>query len=256
MLYLAGEDFYGEKVFKIYNLNATFQLVDSTSMRLPGSAYNLSVDDKFAYVSIGVGNKYWDNVAGGELYLIDIIDAKNPRLISYIPTLLAPSARRLNSEKLLLNYGALDVYDIQQPENPFQISHYYGLKSPIGMKESYIYGVEGADKLSILNSEKSIMPAEDLYSGTQLIVDQNYPNPFHTETLIRYYAPETGKATIDIFDLLGRRVNRFERMILESGLYFEHWNGRTGDDRICAAGIYLYRVKMGKLCKIKKMVKF
>lgn len=68
---------------------------------------------------------------------------------------------------------------------------------------------------------------------------QNVPNPFNPTTGIRYYLPENGPVTLDIYDITGRRIARLVRGERGAGLHAVRWNGRTDDGAPVASGVYL-----------------
>lgn len=49
------------------------------------------------------------------------------------------------------------------------------------------------------------------------------PNPFRTETKIKFFLPESGSAQIKIYDLLGQEVGGFESEIYEAGIHQLDW---------------------------------
>ena len=67
---------------------------------------------------------------------------------------------------------------------------------------------------------------------------QNYPNPFNPTTTIQFDLPESADVTIDVMDLLGRRVLGIPTQTMSAGA------NRTVriDANSLSSGIYLYRV--------------
>ena len=63
----------------------------------------------------------------------------------------------------------------------------------------------------------------------------NYPNPFNSQTIIKYSLMGTSSANIEIIDILGRRVNRIP---VDAGSNFAIWDGSNESGETCAAGIY------------------
>ncbi len=98
-------------------------------------------------------------------------------------------------------------------------------------------------KTSAVSSE----PENDL--PTKVELRQNYPNPFNPSTMIAYGLPKTSKVTLEVFDILGRRV-----ATLLSG---EHKAaGRhtvTFNASNLASGMYIYRLRAGNSVIIKKL---
>lgn len=85
---------------------------------------------------------------------------------------------------------------------------------------------------------------------------QNFPNPFNGATLITFNISQSlrGSYTLEIFDLLGRKVRTLFSGHLDEGRYQAVWDGSGDNARQVASGIYFYRLK-GELAQaIKKMV--
>jgi hypothetical protein len=66
----------------------------------------------------------------------------------------------------------------------------------------------------------------------------NFPNPFNPSTLIRFDLPEPGTVSLDLYDLLGRRVGELARGYYAPGYHSAAWNV-SGD---IASGVYFARL--------------
>jgi hypothetical protein len=82
-----------------------------------------------------------------------------------------------------------------------------------------------------------------------LVLSQNHPNPFNPTTIIEYSLPQTLKVSIEIYDLLGRRITVIDNGLQEAGNHQVVWN--AGD---VPSGIYLYKIKAGALTTTSKML--
>ncbi|UCC78408.1 MAG: T9SS type A sorting domain-containing protein [Candidatus Zixiibacteriota bacterium] len=82
----------------------------------------------------------------------------------------------------------------------------------------------------------------------QLTLYQNYPNPFNVYTVIRYYLPEDGHVSIDIYDLLGRKVRNLVNTDQKAGT-----NGVTFKASDLPSGIYFYTLRSGGKTEKKRM---
>jgi hypothetical protein len=71
------------------------------------------------------------------------------------------------------------------------------------------------------------------------------PNPFNPVTTLSFTAPHTGEATIRIFDLRGREVDRQTVMIDAPGTRSFTWRGTDHSGRLLPSGVYLARVTSG-----------
>jgi len=83
---------------------------------------------------------------------------------------------------------------------------------------------------------------------------QNYPNPFNPTTTIRFDIPETGFASLRIYDVLGREVVTLMHEEIPAGKHAYSWNGKDMYGRMAATGIYFYRLKTTGYTKTRKML--
>lgn len=77
---------------------------------------------------------------------------------------------------------------------------------------------------------------------------QNYPNPFNARTTIEYNLPLDTDVTIEIFDILGRKIETLLKGNQSSGAHSVVWNA----DNV-ATGLYFYRIQAGDFSEIKQM---
>ncbi|NNE69176.1 MAG: cadherin-like domain-containing protein [Rhodothermales bacterium] len=73
-----------------------------------------------------------------------------------------------------------------------------------------------------------------------LTLDQNHPNPFDTNTQIRFSVPEQGSFRLEVFDVLGRRVAVPLDANLTAG-----WHQVDMDASALPVGVYVYRLVGG-----------
>jgi len=85
-------------------------------------------------------------------------------------------------------------------------------------------------------------------------LQQNYPNPFNPTTFIRYEIPKTERVTLEIYDVLGRKVTTLVDEILQPGQYTAVWNGDNNAGVHVATGVYFCRLRAGSFTSVKKLV--
>lgn len=72
------------------------------------------------------------------------------------------------------------------------------------------------------------------------------PNPCNPMTFIKFWLPEPREASLDIYDMKGRRV----RQLLDGSVPGEwssvRWDGRTDNGAAAPSGVYLYRLETNK----------
>lgn len=72
-------------------------------------------------------------------------------------------------------------------------------------------------------------------------LDQNYPNPFNPATTISYSLSDNSKVQIEIFNLLGRRMETLINESQSAGEYDLHF-----DASHLASGTYIYRLELSE----------
>ena len=85
-------------------------------------------------------------------------------------------------------------------------------------------------------------------------LEQNYPNPFSTETAIIYKQNEPQNVYITIYNILGQEVKRFTIGVQDIGLHSITWNGTNNLGNKVSSGIYFYQMQSGKETMVKKMI--
>ena len=75
-------------------------------------------------------------------------------------------------------------------------------------------------------------------------LEQNFPNPFNPQTVIRFGLPEAGTVRLRVVDLMGREVSRLADEDRDAGFYEVVWNGTDAGNRPVASGIYFYQLEV------------
>jgi hypothetical protein len=70
---------------------------------------------------------------------------------------------------------------------------------------------------------------------------QNHPNPFNASTRIEYTLPEESQVTVEIYDILGRKIETLIQGKQASGHHRTIWNAQNQP-----SGIYFYRIEAGE----------
>ncbi len=97
--------------------------------------------------------------------------------------------------------------------------------------------------VTTVTSVKEVAPIE-------FALKQNYPNPFNPETSIKFSVEQTGRATLEIFNLLGQKVATLFDDVVEAGFYETVRFNATN----LASGIYFYRLQSGQKSDLKKLM--
>lgn len=97
------------------------------------------------------------------------------------------------------------------------------------------------------------LPTQDIEENTALattiLISKNYPNPFNSSTAIEYGLPEEGRVRIDIYNLLGRKVETLVDEEKKAGQHRALWDASD-----YSSGVYFYLIETGDFTEIRKMI--
>jgi hypothetical protein len=92
-----------------------------------------------------------------------------------------------------------------------------------------------------------------------LSLQQNFPNPFNSSTLIEFEIPrktmnKSDEASLIIYDIQGRQVRTLVQANLTPGNYQVSWDGKNGSGRPVPTGIYFYQLQYGGNSEASRML--
>lgn len=80
-------------------------------------------------------------------------------------------------------------------------------------------------------------------------LNQNYPNPFNSSSIISYSIPTSSHVILDVYDILGRRIETLVNENKAPGNYTVEFNGNK-----FSSGIYYYRIITKDFIETKKLI--
>jgi|GEM_PF-2941477 len=86
------------------------------------------------------------------------------------------------------------------------------------------------------------LPLADKYT-----LFQNFPNPFNSETTIKFYIPETTIVKIKIYNIYGEEITELLNQNLYRGEHSINWDGKNSLNQVVTSGIYLIVMDTGKI---------
>lgn len=107
---------------------------------------------------------------------------------------------------------------------------------------SYSTGISNAG----LESSKTI-PKE-------FLLEQNFPNPFNSQTNIKYLISEEANVELTIFDIGGSIVKRLVNEYQSAGEYSTHWDGKNEFGINVTSGTYFYELRIDGNQIAKKLI--
>ena len=130
-------------------------------------------------------------------------------------------------------------------------SNKYGLLG----ESSYYFGERDYSQLSgciigdstygtILSVDQSVPKSVKGYA-----LYQNYPNPFNPVTSINYTIPNSDFVSIEVYDVLGNKIETLVNEYKTAGNYQAEFNGSN-----ISSGVYFCRMQDGDFVKTRKMI--
>ena len=80
-------------------------------------------------------------------------------------------------------------------------------------------------------------------------LSQNYPNPFNPSTTIEFSLPEKQNVKLEIFNMLGQRIETLINNEVSAGYHKVNFNASR-----LASGVYIYRIQAGSFATARKMM--
>ncbi len=95
---------------------------------------------------------------------------------------------------------------------------------------------------------------DTLHKSENLILSQNFPNPFNSRTVIKYDLPDAGNISIKIFDNIGQKITTLINQEQSAGEHVVLWNGKNDSGNNVASGVYFYNLKFNRWSTSHKML--
>ena len=118
------------------------------------------------------------------------------------------------------------------------------------LNPSTLYVATSAGLFSIEHAPTAVTVDAAVPRTTELL--RSYPNPFNASTVIPFRLGATGRARIDIFNLLGQRVRRLLDERRTPGLHKVRWSGTDDRGSPVSSGLYFYRLTTGDVAETRR----
>ena len=186
------------------------------------------------------------------LQIVDISDPENLEIIGSYDTPGDATGIFVYDHYAIIAdyYSGIQVIGIVNPTDPF-----LGDEGLTGSPAIAVFGwvwdliyVTTTDSLVIFRH-----PGDNIEAGfinpQDFFISQNYPNPFNAMTVISYNLPEPSTVVIEIYEILGRKVEMLVNEKQPAGYHHVIWDAI---DR--PSGIYFYRIQAGEYAETRKVV--
>ena len=122
----------------------------------------------------------------------------------------------------------------------------------IAQVQALIDAIENGTAECCSGDARALPPANPVPEAEAYLLDVA-PNPFSSETAIRFYLPEGGPVSLEIFNLQGQRISLLLAETLDAGYHTQSWDGTADEGQSLSAGIYLVRLRTEAGVLLKKV---
>jgi hypothetical protein len=92
--------------------------------------------------------------------------------------------------------------------------------------------------------------AGEISAPLEFTLKQNYPNPFNPSTSIDFSVEKPGRATLELYNILGQKLLTLFDEVVEAGRYYTVQFNANG----LPSGIYLYKLQSGTKSDMKRLL--
>jgi len=110
------------------------------------------------------------------------------------------------------------------------------------------------DDIALHPVEATAISQQEFQLPKHPILFVNYPNPFNSQTCIRYYLPKPAEVKLVVFNLLGQTICTLVEKTQPAGNYQIQWHGQDQFGQVVPSGLYFYRLEVGGFSEVRKMV--
>jgi hypothetical protein len=173
--------------------------------------------------------------------VIDVSDTLNPVVVDSLDTPGYALAIVIDDTLAYVadSTGGLRVLSLANLPHLVEVGFYDtpGAAVGVAVQDGYVYLADGADfSIYQYSPETGVVRIDKPFPPATLALRSCYPNPFNPATTIRYDVAASGRVTLDIYNVLGRRVTSlfdgmqtagshqivFDGSGYSSGIYFVH----------------------------------
>ena len=104
------------------------------------------------------------------------------------------------------------------------------------------------------NSLTTGIISKDKIISEQIFLYDNYPDPFNSETIIKYQIYKGSRVRLTIYNSSGQIVNILVNEFKQPGIYSITWNGTDENGSVVSSGLYLCKLAVKNKVKTGKII--
>jgi hypothetical protein len=137
--------------------------------------------------------------------------------------------------------------DLEPMESITSVALSGNAKGTFYLDEVYLVPASLPTPTAVLEAYTAALPA-------RFSLEPNYPNPFNSETAIRFALPESGQVELAVYNVAGQKVATLARGAHAAGTYAVKWDGVDDQHHALASGVYLLRLRAGEFTQSRSML--
>lgn len=144
--------------------------------------------------------------------------------------------------------------------NSSNLLSYEFLDRKVEYGNNYFYQLADVDLSNVETIQEEIVeirleaPEDEIFEKFEYELAQNFPNPFNPETSISYTLQRENFVSLEVYNLLGKKVKSLVSVKQKAGKHSAIWDGTDGNGKIVSSGIYYYKIQAGNFTQNRKMV--
>ena len=135
-------------------------------------------------------------------------------------------------------------------------------------REIIIMGSDGSNVVNLTNyraddqfplwmtEEERVTTVGEVFNASfpEFQLDQNAPNPFNTDTMIRFGLPTEARIRLSVFNISGQKVADLATGVWSAGAHSLLWSGWGANGEELASGVYFYRLSIDHQHQTRKLL--
>ncbi|MCD4777002.1 MAG: T9SS type A sorting domain-containing protein [Candidatus Aegiribacteria sp.] len=274
---------------KILNLQDPLNPIPEGSLTLSDNALRICVNNGYAFIAGDGANTLWivdvsdclnpylvtsittacnytrdivvqDNllylVCDQCMQIVNVEDINNPTVVStYDEVTNATGICVKEGYAYIADYNLLKV-DITEPAAPIYLEEYPipGCCYNVAVFDNHLFVTTESSFLVFQDSDLLQIDDEDIFTLAGAVLLQNFPNPFHQQTIIEYQIAYSSLVSLNIYDLMGRQVRTLVNEDQYAGDHSIIWDGSDNSGNAMTSGIYYCRLSQGNIIETKKVL--
>lgn len=159
------------------------------------------------------------------------------------------------------NEGSKIIFMRDENPDPWELDYAIYMMNPDGTDLLPITDEEDGDAYGDMNPDifidttSAYISEQSSHSNiSDVYLEQCYPNPFNSTTVVSYRLPQNQKIQIILYDITGRIVRQLWDGAQVAGYHKLLWNGKDDAGNHLPSGLYFCRIQTASSTKARKIV--